>query len=136
MSQHLASQGRAIAESASSPSSSPSSAGQFRTERLPLAAYLLAAKILPLLDISIEKSKDARARLEARFAVFIFRDIANRGPELESQFLSGQALVDPNAFHHQLRTLRKEIDSRLRRLNQGGEFRLTPSSLWCKSGFA
>lgn len=100
--------------------------GQFRTERLPLAAYLLAAKILPLLDISIEESKDARARLDARFAVFIFRDLANRGSELESQFLSGQALVDPNAFHHQLRTLRKEIDSRLRRLNNSGEFRLTP----------
>lgn len=80
---------------------------EFRTESLPLAGFLIASKSLTLSRIEVDPQR--------HFGVFIFHDLAQRGPELETKFLSGQTLVDPNAFHHQLRTLRREVDARVHR---------------------
>ena len=80
---------------------------EFRTESLPLAGFLIVSKSLPLARIDVDP--------ERHFGIFIFHDVAHRGPALETKFLSGEALVDANAFHHQLRTLRREIDARVHR---------------------
>ncbi|HTM87486.1 MAG TPA: hypothetical protein VL155_04740 [Terriglobales bacterium] len=89
------------------------SLADFRTDSLALAAYIVAAKLLPLATIEIDPSR--------RFASFVFRDLAHRGSELQAQFLSGQAMVDANLYHHQLRTLRREIDDRLSRGGNTGQ---------------
>lgn len=74
---------------------------EFRTNRLGLAAYLVASKSLPLLRI--EK--------EPKNAVLVFDDPNNRGPELELAFTSGEAVVSAVSYHSHLRGLRRKIES-------------------------
>jgi hypothetical protein len=74
---------------------------EFRTNRLSLAAYLLATKSLTLLRI---ENQDPNA-------VLIFDDPNNQGPDLELSFTSGEALVPAVSYHAHLRSLRRKIES-------------------------
>jgi hypothetical protein len=81
----------------------------FRTNRLGLAAYLVASKSLSLLRI--EK--------QAGNAVLVFDDPRNQGPDLELSFASGEATVSAASYHAHLRGLRRKIESAI--ATQGGK---------------
>jgi len=74
---------------------------EFRTNRLGLAAYLVASKSLSLLRIE----KDARS------AVLVFVDPLSQGPDLELAFTSGEATVSAVSYHSHLRGLRRKIEA-------------------------
>ena len=74
----------------------------FTTSSLPLAAYLIAGGSLEFLEIELTTPNKA---------IFVFRDLQQRGAELERQFWKG-AHVSAVGFHTQLRLLRRAVDDK------------------------
>jgi hypothetical protein len=80
----------------------------FETLDLGVAAYLVAAEKLALVDAIPQPNGKVS---------FVFKDANGEGPLLETQFLSGQALVSGVRFHQQLRLLRRLAERELRSAN-------------------
>ncbi len=74
----------------------------FETHNLPLAAFIVVNQKLRLDHIEL----DARG-----IAHFVFADPGNEGLQLETQFLTNAAIVDPNAFYRAVRTLRGMLEN-------------------------
>jgi hypothetical protein len=72
----------------------------FKTQNFALACYLIAAK----------KLRFNRIEPDHYAASICFDDPESLGPSLEAEFVNG-ALVPATEYHHQLRTLRKRIDT-------------------------
>lgn len=96
----------------------------FVTSNLGLAAFLVAAQLLQLIEISVSTQRSGQAK-------FVFADPETRGSQLETEYLSNKARVSPNLFHLQLRELRRTIDARIEA--QRGQIARSSSNLLHKA---
>ncbi len=81
----------------------PNDAQVYVTNQLAIAAFLTATGSLKLLRTDWDDSRS--------MGFFVFLDPLDRGPELESEFLTADASAPAQKFHHQLRVLRQMIES-------------------------